>query len=211
MYPQGGIEEIVNTAPVIPVVIIDDAEDAVPLANALVAGGLPVIEVTLRTPAAIEAISQIKQNVPAAIVGAGTVLGWQQVDAVMEAGAAFAVSPGATDTLLNACAQKGLALLPGAATASESMQLLESGYRFQKCFPAEQVGGVAYLKSLSSPLPDVQFCPTGGVKSSTAPDYLALPNVVCVGGSWITPKDAVSAKDWGRIEALAADAAKLKG
>lgn len=209
MYPQGGLEEIVHTAPVIPVVVIDDAEHAVPLARALVAGGLPVIEVTLRTPAAIHAIARMKEHVPGAIIGAGTVLTPGQIDAVMEAGAVFAVSPGATDDLLSACQQKGLPLLPGAATASETMKLLEQGYRFQKCFPAEAVGGVTYLKSLASPLPDAKFCPTGGVRAETAPEYLALPNVTCVGGSWITPGSAVAAGDWAKIEALAAQAAKI--
>lgn len=207
MYPQAGIDEIVAAAPVIPVVVIEDAEHAVPMANALVAGGLPVIEVTLRTPAAMAAMAAIKEHVPGAIIGAGTVINVAQIDAVMEAGAVFAVSPGATDVLLTACAQKGLPILPGAATASETMKLLEGGYRFQKCFPAEPTGGVSYLKSLASPLPDAQFCPTGGVTPQSAPEYLALPNVVCVGGSWVTPKAAMASGDWSKIEALASEAA----
>lgn len=210
MYPQAGIEEIVSAAPVIPVVVIDDATQAAAMAHALVAGGLPVIEVTLRTPAAVAAIAAIKAAVPGAILGAGTVIDPAQIDVVMEAGAVFAVSPGATDVLLTACAQKGLPILPGAATASETMKLLEGGYRFQKCFPAEPAGGVPYLKSLSSPLPDAQFCPTGGVTPQSAPDYLALPNVVCVGGSWVAPKAAMAAGDWEQIEALAREAAALK-
>lgn len=210
MYPQAGIDEIVAAGPVIPVVVIEDAEHAVPMAEALVAGGLPVIEVTLRTPAALAAIAAIKKAVPKALVGAGTVIQPTQIDAVMEAGAVFAVSPGATDVLLTACAQKGLPILPGAATASETMKLLEGGYRFQKCFPAEPVGGVAYLKSLASPLPEARFCPTGGVTSQSAPDYLALPNVVCVGGSWVAPKAVMAARDWAQIEALAREAAALK-
>lgn len=202
---------LLTTAPVIPVIMIDDLDAAIPMAKALVAGGLPVLEVTLRTPPAMEAMRAMAAEVEGAIVGAGTVLTPQQLADVEEAGAKFAVSPGATPTLLDAAKDSSVALLPGAATASEAMLLLEHGYSCQKFFPAEPAGGQHYLKALSSPLAGISFCPTGGITPSSAPAYLNLPNVLCVGGSWVTPKDAVSAGDWDRIEHLARDASTLGG
>jgi 2-dehydro-3-deoxyphosphogluconate aldolase/(4S)-4-hydroxy-2-oxoglutarate aldolase len=201
---------LLDLAPVIPVVVIDDVATAVPLARALVAGGLPVIEVTLRTPEALEAISRIAAEVPDAVVGAGTVRTSADISASVEAGATFLVSPGTTLALADAMAASGVAYLPGAATATEVMALAERGLRELKFFPAEAAGGVPYLKSLAGPLPDVRFCPTGGIRAATAPDYLALPNVGCVGGTWLTPADAITAGDWRRVEKLAAEAAALR-
>jgi 2-dehydro-3-deoxyphosphogluconate aldolase/(4S)-4-hydroxy-2-oxoglutarate aldolase len=201
---------LLDLAPVIPVVVIDDVATAVPLARALVAGGLPVIEVTLRTPEALEAISRIAAEVPEAVVGAGTVRTSADISASVEAGATFLVSPGTTLALADAMAASGVAYLPGAATATEVMALAERGLRELKFFPAEAAGGVPYLKSLAGPLPDVRFCPTGGIRAATAPDYLALPNVGCVGGTWLTPADAITAGDWRRVEKLAAEAAALR-
>ncbi len=203
------IGDICAMAPVIPVVVIDDATAAPPLARALVAGGLPVIEVTLRTPAAAAAIAAIAREVPDAIVGAGTVLGSGDLAIAYRAGARFGVSPGATPALLDAVAQSRMPFLPGAATASEAMELLERGYTLQKFFPAESSGGVAALKALAGPLPQVRFCPTGGVGEANAARYLALANVVCVGGSWVAPPDAIRAGDYARIERLAKAAAGL--
>lgn len=194
-------------APVIPVIVIEDAASAVPLAKALVAGGLPVLEVTLRTPAALEAIRAMAA-VPGGHVGAGTLLTPDDVRAAKAAGATFGVSPGATDALLAACEEEGLPLLPGAATASEVMALLERGYTTMKFFPAEPAGGVPMLKALHGPLPQARFCPTGGITPASLPRYLEAPNVICCGGSWVTPKDRVAAGDWAAIEALARDAAK---
>jgi 2-dehydro-3-deoxyphosphogluconate aldolase/(4S)-4-hydroxy-2-oxoglutarate aldolase len=201
---------LLDLAPVIPVVVIDDVATAVPLARALVAGGLPVIEVTLRTPEALEAISRIAAEVPEAVVGAGTVRTSADISASVEAGATFLVSPGTTLALADAMAASGVAYLPGAATATEVMALAERGLKELKFFPAEAAGGVPYLKSLAGPLPDVRFCPTGGIRAATAPDYLALPNVGCVGGTWLTPADAITASDWRRVEKLAAEAAALR-
>ncbi|MES2144665.1 MAG: bifunctional 4-hydroxy-2-oxoglutarate aldolase/2-dehydro-3-deoxy-phosphogluconate aldolase [Pseudomonadota bacterium] len=201
--------EICRLAPVIPVLVIEDASRARGLAGALVAGGLPALEVTLRTPAALEAI-RIMAEVPGGAVGAGTLLTSADVKAAKAAGAVFGVSPGATERILDACAEHDLPLLPGAATASEIMELLEKGYRVQKFFPAEQAGGAAYLKSIGSPIPQVSFCPTGGISLKNARDYLALPNVLCVGGSWVAPKDAVAAGDWAAITALAAGACAFR-
>jgi 2-dehydro-3-deoxyphosphogluconate aldolase/(4S)-4-hydroxy-2-oxoglutarate aldolase len=197
-------------APVIPVLVIEDTGQAEGLARALVAGGLPVLEVTLRTPAALDAIRAMAA-VPGAVVGAGTLLAPEDVRAARAAGASFGVSPGATDRLLEACAAADLPLLPGAATASEVMALLETGYRVQKFFPAEAAGGAAALAALGAPLPQVAFCPTGGITAALAPAYLKLPNVACVGGSWVAPKAAVAAGDWARVTALAAEAAALRG
>ncbi|MCB2134414.1 MAG: bifunctional 4-hydroxy-2-oxoglutarate aldolase/2-dehydro-3-deoxy-phosphogluconate aldolase [Rhodobacteraceae bacterium] len=194
--------EICGRAPVIPVLVIEDAAKAGDLAKALVAGGLPALEVTLRTPAALDAISAMAA-VPGGIVGAGTLLTPADVVAAKAAGATFGVSPGSTPRLLEACAEVGLPLLPGAVTASEMMALLERGYTVQKFFPAENVGGAAALKSIASPLPQIRFCPTGGITAASAPTYLALPNVVCVGGSWVAPKDKVAAGDWAAVTALA--------
>lgn len=195
-------------APVIPVLVVSDARTARPLARALVAGGLPVLEVTLRTPAALDAIAEITA-VPGAAVGAGTLLSPGDVAAARAAGAVFGVSPGATDRLLDACEDAGLPLLPGAATASEAMALLERGYSVQKFFPADAAGGTAALRALAGPLPQVGWCPTGGITAGTARDYLSLPNVVCVGGSWLAPAARVAAEDWAGIEVLARAAATL--
>ena len=195
-------------APVIPVLVIDDPTTAAPLARALVAGGLPVLEVTLRTPAALDAMAQMAQ-VEGAIVGAGTVLTAEDVKACKAAGARFAVSPGSTANLLDACEAAALPVLPGAATASEVMTLLERGYDMLKFFPAEASGGVPALKAIGAPLPQVSFCPTGGITPDSAPSYLALPNTLCVGGSWVAPPDAILAKDWDRITELARAASRI--
>ncbi|MFE6091623.1 bifunctional 4-hydroxy-2-oxoglutarate aldolase/2-dehydro-3-deoxy-phosphogluconate aldolase [Streptomyces massasporeus] len=200
---------VLDLAPVVPVVVIEDAADAVPLARALVAGGLPAIEVTLRTPAALEAIREITREVPGAVVGAGTVIRPAQVAEAVAAGSRFLVSPGWTDVLLEAMRASGVPFLPGVSTASEVVALLERGVREMKFFPAQAAGGTAYLKSLSGPLPQARFCPTGGIGPASAPDYLALPNVGCVGGSWMLPQDALAARDWGRVEELARAAAGL--
>lgn len=204
------IEDILNRAPVVPVLIVESAAQAVPLARALVAGGLPAIEVTLRTDAALDAIAAIAGEVEGAIPGVGTVLSGAQLDRAAKAGARFAVSPGSSPGLLDAADGHAVPLLPGAASASEAMTLLERGYEFQKFFPAEQAGGRAYLAALASPLPGIRFCPTGGVTVDSAPAWLALPNVICVGGSWVAPKDRAAAGDWDAIEALARAAAGLK-
>ena len=201
---------VLDLAPVVPVVVLEDAEDAVPLARALVDGGLPAIEVTLRTPAAHEAIRAIATEVPEAVVGAGTVLGAEQVRTAAEAGARFLVSPGWTDTLLDALRGSDLPFLPGVSTVSEVMGLLERGVTEMKFFPAEAAGGIPCLKSLASPLPRARFCPTGGISAANAPAYLALPNVACVGGTWMLPPDALAAKDWDRVRALAAEASTLR-
>lgn len=201
------LRPIVALAPVIPVVVLDEAKAAVPLARALVAGGLSVIEVTLRTGAALDAITAIAGEVEGAVVGAGTVLSRGQFAAVEKAGARFAVSPGVSPDVLAAAADSPVPLMPGAATASEVMTLMDEGYTIQKFFPAEPAGGLAYLKALASPLPAISFCPTGGIDQRNAGAYLALANVVCVGGSWITPKDAVARGDFRRVEKLAREAA----
>ncbi|GAA1430691.1 bifunctional 4-hydroxy-2-oxoglutarate aldolase/2-dehydro-3-deoxy-phosphogluconate aldolase [Streptomyces thermospinosisporus] len=202
---------VLDLAPVLPVVVIEDAADAVPLARALVAGGLPAIEVTLRTPAAPAALRAIAGEVPDAVVGAGTVITPEQVREAVDAGARFLVSPGWTDRLLEAMRGSGVPFLPGVSTASEVVALLERGVREMKFFPAQAAGGTAYLKSLAGPLPQARFCPTGGIGPDSAPDYLALPNVGCVGGSWMLPADAVAARDWARIERLARAAAASAG
>ncbi|MGW7083406.1 bifunctional 4-hydroxy-2-oxoglutarate aldolase/2-dehydro-3-deoxy-phosphogluconate aldolase [Streptomyces sp. NPDC054871] len=202
---------VLDLAPVVPVVVVEDLADAVPLARALVAGGLPAIEVTLRTPAALDAIRAIADQVPDAVVGAGTVISPQGVADSVDAGARFLVSPGWTDTLLAAMKASGVPFLPGVSTTSEVVALLERGVHEMKFFPAEAAGGTAYLKSLGGPLPQARFCPTGGIGLASAPSYLALKNVGCVGGSWMLPADAVSAKDWPRIEALAREAAAMTG
>src|SRR6185295_7342975 len=195
--------------PVIPVIVIDEEAVAVPLARALVAGGLTVLEVTLRTKCALASIKRIVAEVPDAVVGAGTILTQADVAASVEAGAEFLVSPGSTPGVLDAMLDSGAAPLPGAATASEVMVFIERGLRHGKFFPAKPAGGIAYLKALAGPIPDFRFCPTGGIDLAGAPDFLALPNVACVGGSWITPKDAVAAGDWSQIETLAREAAQL--
>lgn len=201
---------LLDLAPVVPVVVIDDAADAVPLARALVAGGLPAIEVTLRTPVALDAIRAIADAVPDAVVGAGTVITPEQVAECVAAGARFLVSPGWTDVLLEAMRASGVPFLPGVSTTSEVVALLERGVREMKFFPAQAAGGTAYLKSLAGPLPQARFCPTGGIGLANAPEYLSLPNVGCVGGTWMLPADAVAARDWGRVEELARAAAGLR-
>ncbi|MFZ4531808.1 MAG: bifunctional 4-hydroxy-2-oxoglutarate aldolase/2-dehydro-3-deoxy-phosphogluconate aldolase [Alsobacter sp.] len=201
---------ILGRAPVIPVLTVRGAEDGVPLARALVAGGLPVIEVTLRTPGALDAIAAIIRAVPDAIVGAGTVLGQSQVDEANAAGAAFLVSPGATPALVAAAANGAAPLLPGVATASEAMAMAEAGHSVLKFFPAEPAGGPAALKALAGPLPHLRFCPTGGIDAARASAWLALPNVVCVGGSWVTPAAALASCDWSAVTVLAAAAAGLR-
>ncbi|MFI5682301.1 bifunctional 4-hydroxy-2-oxoglutarate aldolase/2-dehydro-3-deoxy-phosphogluconate aldolase [Streptomyces sp. NPDC051636] len=201
---------VLDLAPVVPVVVVSDAADAVPLARALVAGGLPAIEVTLRTPAALEAIRAIAGALPDAVVGAGTVLAPGQVTQCVAAGARFLVSPGWTDVLLGAMRASGVPFLPGVSTASEVVALLERGVREMKFFPAQAAGGTAYLRSLAGPLPQARFCPTGGIGPENAAEYLSLPNVGCVGGSWMVPADAVAARDWARVEALARAAAGLR-
>lgn len=200
---------VLKLQPVVPVLIVEDAASAVPLARALVAGGLNAIEITMRTEAALEAVRLVAQEVEGAVAGAGTILNAAHFEAAVAAGAQFIVSPGTTQELLDAARGSEIPLLPGAATASEVMALREEGYKVLKFFPAEQAGGAAYLKALSSPLAGTLFCPTGGVSLKNARDYLSLPNVVCVGGSWVAPKELVTAGDWAGITKLAAEAAAL--
>jgi 2-dehydro-3-deoxyphosphogluconate aldolase/(4S)-4-hydroxy-2-oxoglutarate aldolase len=202
------VDVILRAAPVVPVLAIDDPDDAVPLARALVDAGLPVLEVTLRTPVALDAIRRMRE-VPGAIVGAGTVLNAHDLAAVEAAGAAFAISPGATDALYAAARTATIPFLPGIATASELMRGLEHGWTRFKFFPAEASGGIAALKGFSGPFPQVKFCPTGGIDATKAPAYRALANVLTVGGSWMVPGDALKAKDWARIAMLAGDAIPL--
>lgn len=199
---------VCGLAPVVPVLVIDDLSHAVPLARALVAGGLPALEVTLRTPVALDVIRAM-QEVAGGVVGAGTLLTPADVKAAKAAGAKFGVSPGATDRLIKACEDEDLPLLPGAATATEVMVLLEKGFTLQKFFPAEANGGAPALRAIGQPIPQVKFCPTGGVSLQNAPDYLGLPNTVCVGGSWVAPKGKMVSGDWAGIEALAREAAAL--
>lgn len=200
--------QICNLAPVVPVLVVDDAALAKGLAEALVKGGLPALEVTLRTPAALDVIREMA-SVEGGVVGAGTLLTPADVEAAKAAGAQFGVSPGATDVLLDACEANDLPLLPGTATSSEAMRLLERGYTVQKFFPAEANGGAPALKAIGAPLPQVKFCPTGGVSLKNANDYLSLSNTLCVGGSWVAPSDKVKAADWDAITALATEAAAL--
>jgi 2-dehydro-3-deoxyphosphogluconate aldolase/(4S)-4-hydroxy-2-oxoglutarate aldolase len=200
---------ILDISPVVPVVVIDDVDTAVPVARALVEGGIGVIELTLRTPVALEAIARIASDVPEIMVGAGTVVDWDQAQLAVDAGAQFLVSPGVTPRLLDAISDTGVPVLPGCATLSEVLAVRERGITEVKFFPAEASGGTAFLASVAGPLPGVRFCPTGGISPTTAPDYLALPNVGCVGGSWLTPADAVRGGEWTRISALAAEAAKI--
>lgn len=209
-HKQQQVGQLMRLAPVIPVVIIDDARLAVPMARALVAGGIPTIEVTLRTPAALDAIRAIAAEVEGAVIGVGTVLGARDLHAAQQAGARFAVSPGVSPGLLDAADDSALPLLPGATTASEVMSLLERGYTHLKFFPAVPAGGHKLLGAWASPLPQVRFCPTGGISLSSAVDFLDLPNVLCVGGSWLTPADKLAAGDWAGIELLAREAAGLR-
>lgn len=209
--PQDASARLLETcllAPVVPVLVIEDAAQARPLAEALVAGGLPALEVTLRTSAALDAIRTMAE-VAGGRVGAGTLLTPEDAKAAKAAGATFGVSPGATDALLAACEAEDLPLLPGCATASEAMRLLERGYTVAKFFPAEIAGGASALKAIGGPLPQLRFCPTGGVGLRNAPDYLALANTVCVGGSWVAPVEKVAGGDWEGVESLAREAAAL--
>ena len=198
---------LLDIAPVIPVVVVHDAGDAVPIAKALVDGGLPIIELTLRTPAALAAIERITNEVPEIIVGAGTIVETGQPKHALAAGAQFLVSPGSTPTLRAAMRDTGLPHLPGVATVSEVLALLEDGYTDLKFFPAEAAGGAAYLRAIHSPVPAARFCPTGGITPTNAAEYLKLPNVGCVGGSWLTPADAVEHRNWAHISDLARKAA----
>ncbi len=202
--------DLVAYGPVIPVIVINRLEDAVPMAQALVAGGVRVLEVTLRTPIALQCMEAIARDVPEAILGAGTVRSRADAQAAKDVGCTFAVSPGYTSAIGQACTEIGLPLLPGTATGSEVMQANADGYFFLKFFPAMQAGGIAMLKALAGPFTDVVFCPTGGISLATAPDFLTLPNVKVCGGSWLTPADAVAAKDWTRITALAKEASALR-
>ncbi len=201
---------MLDVVPVMPVVVVDDLAAAVPVARALVAGGLPAIELTLRTPVALDAIRAIADEVPEILVGAGTIVSPGQAKEALDAGARFLVSPGATPGLLGAMAETGLPFLPGTATVSEVLAVLELGITEMKFFPAEASGGTAFLASLVAPVPAARFCPTGGITAGTAHAYLALPNVGCVGGSWLTPAHLVGAGDWAGITALAAAAAALR-
>lgn len=206
---QSGLAGLLSRAPVIPVLVIDDLETAVPLGRALLEGGLSVLEITLRTPVALNAMQRITGEVEGAICGAGTVLDVSQLKEAERAGARFAVSPGATQHLISAAGQTPMPLLPGAATASEVMALAEQGYFLQKFFPAEPMGGAATLGALASPLPMVRFCPTGGIDQAKAAAYLKLANVVAVGGSWMAPKVMIANQDWPEITRLASQAAGL--
>ncbi|WP_250458602.1 bifunctional 4-hydroxy-2-oxoglutarate aldolase/2-dehydro-3-deoxy-phosphogluconate aldolase [Microbulbifer litoralis] len=208
---QNNLSAVLEQAGVVPVLVIDKVEDALPLAEALVEGGLNVLEITLRTEAALAAVEEIARHLPDAHVGTGTVLNGDDIQRSVDAGASFLVSPGATGSLLDAAEKTEVPLLPGAANPSEVMRLLERGYRYQKFFPAQAAGGVPMLKSIGGPLAQVQFCPTGGVGPGNAADYLALPNVVCVGGSWMAAPKLVQAKDWPEITRLAKEAKSLKG
>ena len=202
---------VMQDAPVIPVIVLHDVAHAVPMARALVAGGIRMLEVTLRTPQALACMEAIARDVPEAVVGAGTVRSQADAQAAVNAGARFAVSPGYTSALGQACRALGLPLLPGVATGSEIMQAQADGYQQLKFFPALQAGGLAMLKAWSGPFFDVDFCPTGGLTPENAPQFLALPNVRCVGGSWLVPADALAAGDWARITALAAQTRGLRG
>ena len=203
------IIDILKSGPVVPVIVIEELDDAVPLASALVEGGLNVLEVTLRTPIAIEAVKEMKSALPNAIVGTGTVTNMTTLHASLEAGADFMVSPGVTNTLIRDALAEGANLLPGVATPSEAMHLLEEGFTCQKFFPAEAAGGVAMLKSLAGPLPQITFCPTGGISTNNAANYLALDNVACVGGTWMLDKKLIAKKDWAAISQLARQASEI--
>lgn len=204
------VSALADAGPVIPVIVVERRDDAVPLARALVAGGVRVLEVTLRTPAALDAMRAIADVLPEATVGAGTLRSAADVRAAVHAGCRFGVSPGYTREVAAACRDLGLPLLPGVATASEVMAASADGHRFLKFFPAVAAGGVAMLKALHGPFPDIAFCPTGGITAQTAPQFLALPNVRVCGGSWLTPAEAIAAGDWSRITALASAASALR-
>jgi 2-dehydro-3-deoxyphosphogluconate aldolase/(4S)-4-hydroxy-2-oxoglutarate aldolase len=204
------IENILTSAPVVPVVVIENLEDAVPLAKALYNGGLKALEITLRTPVAAEAVKLMKEAVPEAYVGTGTVIDKATFEASVAAGADFMVSPGVNDELLALAKDSDIPFLPGAATPSEVMNLASHGFKFLKFFPAEAAGGAPMLKSIGGPLPQIKFCPTGGISLATASKYLALNNVVCVGGTWMLDKELIANKDWQAIEALAKQASEVK-
>lgn len=203
------IKDIMSTSPVVPVMVIDNLEDAVPLAKALVDGGLRVLEITLRTAPALDAIKAIKEAVSGAIVGAGTIINTETLQASIDAGAEFIVTPGSTPAIIDAAQAAGIPILPGVNTPSEAMALLEKGITEMKFFPAEAAGGIPMLKSIAGPLPQIQFCPTGGVSPKNAAAYLALNNVACVGGSWMAPADLVKAGDWDEITRRALEASAL--
>lgn len=203
------IAAIAALAPVIPVLTIEDRETAVPLARALVKGGLPVLEVTLRTEGALDALRAIVADVPGAVVGAGTVLNPEQLSKARLAGARFVVSPGSTASLVAAAREAGVPFLPGAQTVTEALELAERGFRLLKFFPADSAGGIGWLKAVAAPLAGLRFCPTGGIGPDMAPAYLALANVTCIGGSWVAPHSAAVSRDWGEVERLAAAASKL--
>jgi 2-dehydro-3-deoxyphosphogluconate aldolase/(4S)-4-hydroxy-2-oxoglutarate aldolase len=203
-------DDVLKLSPVMPVVVIDDAAQAEPLARVLLASGIRTIEVTLRTDAALDAIREIVKTAPEMIVGAGTVLNLTDLEAAIEAGARYALSPGATPKLMKAARNAKIPFIPGVATSSEIMRGLDLGYTHFKFFPAEQMGGVAALKAQHGPLPNAKFCPTGGISADKAPSYLALPNVLCVGGSWIAPADKIKAQDWAAIETAAKQAAVMR-
>ena len=202
--------EVMRTGPVIPVIAIEDLAHAVPLAKALVAGGVRVLEVTLRTAAGLDSIRAIAREVPDAIIGVGTLTRPEEFAKAVEAGARFGVSPGLTPTMIQAAHETGLPLLPGVMTPSDVIAARLAGFSQLKLFPAQQAGGIGMLKALGGPFPDVMFCPTGDVSVENAPDFLALPNVACVGGSWLVPKAAITAGDWGKITTLAKEASALK-
>jgi 2-dehydro-3-deoxyphosphogluconate aldolase/(4S)-4-hydroxy-2-oxoglutarate aldolase len=202
------LKDMLSRAPVVPVIVLNDVAKAKPLAEALVSGGLPLLEVTLRTENAFQIMEEMAK-VPGAIIGAGTVRDLAHMQRAEDAGSKFLVSPGSPPKLIANADKVGIPLLPGVATATEGMTVAEQGYSFVKFFPAEASGGARAVKDFASPLPDLTFCPTGGISLKTAPDYLGLPNVICVGGSWVTPADAVADDDWGRIETLAREAAGL--
>jgi 2-dehydro-3-deoxyphosphogluconate aldolase/(4S)-4-hydroxy-2-oxoglutarate aldolase len=204
------IKDIMYTSPVVPVMVINKLEHAVPLAHALVEGGLKVLEITLRTPIALDAIKRIKAEVPGAIVGAGTVINVDTLQKAIDAGSEFIVSPGVTESLIDAAIESGVPILPGVISPSEVMRLMEKGITEMKFFPAEAAGGIPMLKSIGGPLPQVTFCPTGGISLKNAADYLALSNVACIGGSWMAPADLVDKEDWDEIKRRATEAAALR-
>jgi 2-dehydro-3-deoxyphosphogluconate aldolase/(4S)-4-hydroxy-2-oxoglutarate aldolase len=204
------IRAIMAVSPVMPVIVLDDADDAVPLAKALVAGGVRVLEVTLRTAAAIESVKRIVAEVPEAITGVGTIVTPSDVDAAIDAGAAFGVSPGSPDGLLAHIKSRGMSFLPGTMNPTDVMRVLGFGFDAMKLFPAQQAGGIGMLKALNGPLPQARFCPTGGIDAHNAAEFLALPNVGCVGGSWLAPPSLVAKKDWATIEQLAREATALR-
>jgi len=210
MSAEQHLERILRASPVMPVLAIERLDQALPLAEALLSGGISTLEITLRTPVALEAIRCIRRAFPDAYVGAGTVTTPEALRQVAEAGASFAVSPGLTRPLIEAAASSAIPLLPGVMTPTEVMTAMDAGFRFLKLFPAEQAGGVAMLKALAGPFKELRFCPTGGIGPKSAPDYLAQPNVLCVGGSWLTPRALLEAGDWQAIQALAREAAALR-